>query len=210
MPKNHHKNSRSTLEQLLFKRRFALEVDRTDIDREIQDIFGQTQAVLVLDTCGFSRNTVNDGIIGALTVIQHMQSIVIPTVMTYCGTVVKLDADNVFAILPDPDFAVQAAAEIFRRLNAVELHVSIGVGYGDILIIEGSEPYANDLYGTEVNLASKLGEDIAEADELLLTEMAFKKLYKADTSSWEPTEFKISGLTISAWRRVLDEPQPTA
>ncbi|NDJ19137.1 adenylate/guanylate cyclase domain-containing protein [Myxacorys almedinensis] len=201
MQKINKHNSRSTLEQLLFKRRFASEVEYDTIDQEIQDIFSQTQAVLVLDMSGFSKTTVQQGIIATLTVIQHMQSIVIPTVMTYCGTVIKLDADNVFAVLPDVDFAVQAAIEIFRRLNAAGLHASIGIGYGDMLIIEGSEPYSNDLYGSEVNFASKLGEDIAGIDELLLTEAAFKKLYKPDISQWKQVEFEISNVTIAAWGR---------
>ena len=38
-----------------------------------------------------------------------------------------------------------------------------GVGFGDVLELDG------DVFGAEVNLASKIGEDLARPGEVLLT-----------------------------------------
>ena len=48
------------------------------------------------------------------------------------------------------------------------LQVSIGIGYGDLHYVTSEDDY----YGAEVNLASKLGEDVACGGETLLTEAA--------------------------------------
>ncbi len=57
-----------------------------------------------------------------------------------------------------------------------ELYVSVGIGYGPVLLI-GDE----DMMGNEVNLACKLGEDVAEYGEILLTEAAARELAGAET-----------------------------
>lgn len=46
------------------------------------------------------------------------------------------------------------------------LRFSYGIGYGEVLNLE------HDLFGLEVNLASKLGEDLAEPGDVLLTPAA--------------------------------------
>lgn len=49
-----------------------------------------------------------------------------------------------------------------------------GIGYGELLRIE-----ENDVWGDEVNIASKLGEDLAKESEIYLSEAAknnFKQL----------------------------------
>lgn len=97
--------------------------------------------------------------------------------------------------------AVNAAVDILQGFAAVntglpddkDLHASIGIGYGTTLLIGDS-----DLYGSEMNLASKLGEDIARQNEILLTEEAFKQL-DASNQSWEQLSFSISGLKLIAY-----------
>jgi len=54
-----------------------------------------------------------------------------------------------------------------RSLPANErLRFSYGIGYGDVLDLDA------DLFGLEVNLASKIGEDLARPGEALLTPQA--------------------------------------
>ena len=55
---------------------------------------------------------------------------------------------------------MEAANEILPR--AEELWVAMGIGYGSLLMID-----ADDVYGNEMNLACKLGEDLAEAGQVL-------------------------------------------
>jgi hypothetical protein len=80
--------------------------------------------------------------------------------------VVKTEADNLFATFDTVPMAFAAAVAILESLslaNAIlpedwDVHVGIGIGFGKLLVI-GHE----DVYGSEMNLASKLGEDLAEA-----------------------------------------------
>lgn len=46
-----------------------------------------------------------------------------------------------------------------------EIHVCIGLGHGRVLKLGDA-----DVFGREVNAASKLGEDYAKAEEALVTE----------------------------------------
>ena len=51
-----------------------------------------------------------------------------------------------------------------RRLPEEKVLLCVGIGFGRILRIGDS-----DVFGQEVNAASKLGEDTAKADEILVT-----------------------------------------
>jgi class 3 adenylate cyclase len=54
-----------------------------------------------------------------------------------------------------------------RRVPEDQVLLCVGIGYGKVLRI-GDE----DVYGQEVNAASKLGEDTAKANEILVTDGA--------------------------------------
>jgi len=184
------------LENLLQERNEAPE-RLAEIDKKIWDAFGRKCAVWVLDMSGFSRLTMKYGITHFLAMILRLQGIVIPIIVGEGGTVVKTEADNVFATFNDVDSAVTASRKIQAELaNANkflpedwDLYVSIGIGYGDILMVGD-----NDFYGCEVNYASKLGEDIAKPGEIYLTENAYACLNGVVDS--EPQEISISGMTI--------------
>jgi class 3 adenylate cyclase len=195
-------NTRSRLKQLLQERIEHPERER-ELDHLIHEIFDQTCAILVLDLSGFSRLTIRHGIIHFLAMVHRMTIIADPLVTNHQGHVVKQEADNLFAVFPDVAMAVGAAVDILKGFAAVntglpddkDLHASIGIGYGTTLVI-GDE----DLYGSEMNLASKLGEDIGRQNEILLTEEAFKQLSKdsnyTSSQSWEQLSFSISGLDL--------------
>ena len=63
--------------------------------------------------------------------------------------------------------AMQRAAEAHNREVPPEEQVllCVGLGFGDMLVV-GDE----DVFGAEVNAASKLGEDTAKTGEILVTE----------------------------------------
>ncbi len=145
------------------------------IDREICARFQERHAVFVLDMCGFSRLTVRHGIVHFLAMIRRLHLLVAPIVRKHRGRIVKTEADNVFAVFPDVPHALQAARRLnveIARDNAVlpadwDFQVSIGIGHGDLLMVGD-----HDFYGSELNLAAKLGEDLAGPGEILLTEAA--------------------------------------
>lgn len=171
------------------------------IDKKIRNAFERRAAILVLDMCGFSRLTTQYGIIHYLAMIHQMEEAARPAVRNNGGRVIKLDADDLFAVFGDPAEALEAALDIFQAFDAVnivapaerDIYGSIGIGYGDVLLVGG------DVFGSEVNLACKLGEDLAKKKEILLTESAYEALPKG-RYLFEPATFSISGLEINCYR----------
>jgi class 3 adenylate cyclase len=176
------------------------------IDREIWAQFGETHAVWVLDMCGFSRLTMRYGITHFLAMIYRLQGIVRPIIARQRGRVVKTEADNVFAVFERVEDAVGAARDVQEQLATAnvflpddwDLHASIGIGYGELLMISDDA----DFYGNELNLASKLGEDIAESGETLLTEAAHARLLDEGprmTLAFDPRDVLVSKMTLKAY-----------
>ncbi len=194
-------NNRAYLEKLLQERNERPE-KMAEIDAQINAAFCQNHAILVMDMSGFSRTTIRYGIIHFLAMIHRMHLIVKPVIAEYGGTVVKEEADNIFAVFPDVKSAVQAAIDSLKHTGAVnttlppemDIYLCIGIGCGDVLMLEGE-----DMYGSEFNLASKLGEDLAEKGEILLTDSAFEK-FEGKKEDWEKVEFSISGLELVAYK----------
>jgi len=180
------------------------------IDAEINQAFLETHAIVVLDMSGCSRLTMRHSIIHFLAMVRQLCTIAFPIVEQYQGSVVKQEADNIFAVFPAVEQAIAASIDIINRLAVVntglpdsqDLHVCIGVGYGEVLMIESS-----DLYGNQMNLDCKLGEDLGQASEILLTEAAFAQVGQSDSEgltgsgcTWERLEFSISGLELVAYK----------
>ncbi|MEG4116638.1 adenylate/guanylate cyclase domain-containing protein [Microcoleus sp. N9_B4] len=197
-------NNRANLEKLLQERNEHPE-RMAEIDEKINATFRKNYAILVMDMSGFSRTTLRYGIIHFLAMIHRMHGIVKPIISEYSGTVVKEEADNIFAVFPDVKSAVEAAIDSVKQTAAVnttlppemDIYLCIGIGCGDVLMLEGE-----DMYGSEFNLASKLGEDLAERGEILLTSAAFEKL-EGDKQDWQKVDFSISGLELVAYKRAL-------
>jgi adenylate cyclase len=176
----------------------------TEIDQAIRDRFTRTLSVLVLDMCGFSRLTHRYGIVHFLGMIQRMQELVLPVVTSarHAGRLLKLVADNVYAVFPDAPLALDAALEVQRKVAAAnqvlpadwDLHVCIGIGHGDVLAVGDDE-----IYGHEMNLASKLGEDIGCGGEILMTEAAYARLPVTERTAGR-LETTVSQLAIGYYR----------
>jgi len=170
--------------------------------------------VLVLDMCGFSRLTGRRGIVFYLSMIVQMEDAARPAVANNGGVVVKQEADNLFALFRTPAEALEAALDIFlafRAVNSVvpddrDVRGSIGIGYGDLLVIGDPDPgggmgAVEDVFGHEMNLASRLGEDLATGEEILLTPAAFEGLPPGDYLT-EPTRYDHRGEGIACHRFV--------
>jgi class 3 adenylate cyclase len=185
---------------------------RERIIAEIEARFQRPVAILVIDSCGFSRTVRSAGIIHFLALLERLERLVVPIIATSGGRVLRREADNIFAVFPEVASAVSAAEAIMRDVNvangplasADEIYVSVGVGYGDALIVG-----ADDLYGDEMNLACKLGEDLAQQSEILLTPGAYTAV-RDSTWQFEQTNFSISGLEMTAYRLVYDHPTAPA
>jgi adenylate cyclase len=173
--------------------------DRATLERQIDETFVEERAVMVLDMSGFSRTTQVHGIVSVLLMIHQMRLLAQPPIEQHEGVLVKAEADNLFALFGTVDDAVATGREITRSLTAanlvlprdLELYVAIGIGFGGILNI-GDQ----DLWGNEVNLASKLGEDVAQLGDILLTPAAREQL-KDGTVTLEERSVAVSGLPLT-------------
>ena len=199
-PADARRRTRAALDRLLSERNEHPE-RLEEIDRAIHAAFCETRAVLVLDMCGFSRLTMRHGIAHFLAMIHRLHGLVFPVVAQHGGRVVKTDADNVFATFADAPQAVAAARAIQARLAEAnvflpedwDLHASLGIGYGPTLLVGD-----DDLFGNEVNIASKLGEDIAGRGETFLTAAARARV--PGETRVEQREIQVSAVTVTAFK----------
>ncbi len=144
------------------------------IDTRLLHRYERTLSPLVIDMSGFTRLTLRHGILHYLSLIRQMVKQVEPEIRHHRGRIVKQEADNVYAAFPNTALALAAAIKVRETLHAAnlddhkafEIYVSMGVGHGPVLDL------GYDMWGAEFNLACKLGEDVADRDEILLTEAA--------------------------------------
>lgn len=175
---------------------------RKQLEDTIWRAYGTVNTVLVLDMFGFSLLTRKYGIVHYLSMIRRMQLTVEPIISGHGGTIIKFEADNCFAVLPDPLAAVRAATTIQHALAAsnllttdeLDVHVSIGIDYGKILIVNNE-----DIFGDAVNRACKMGEDIGAAGEVLITKEAMDMIPKEAEIEGKPVELSIGGLSTPAY-----------
>jgi class 3 adenylate cyclase len=163
---------------------------RRRLEAQIDETFVGERAVLVLDMTGFARETQAHGIVEFLLKVRRLRRIADPAVADSRGDIVKAEADNLFCLFPGVDDALAAARRVLSELPD-DVYASIGIGYGPMLVVGD-----DDMLGNEVNLASKLGEDVAERGEILLTEAARTHLGKAGEDI-ERRSVSIAGLELT-------------
>jgi len=176
--------------------------EREKVERTLWDEFGAEYAVFVLDMSGFSLLTRKYGIVHYLSMVKRMQLTTEPIVKSYGGSMIKYDADNCFAVFPDPLSAVNAGIAMQHAFEAsnlltsddLDIYIAIGIDYGKLLII-GNE----DCFGDPVNRASKMGEDIAAGGEILITKDAMNRIPKEAGIKAHGMNISISGIDIPAF-----------
>lgn len=130
-------------------------------------------AVLITDMSGFTSLLGRYGPERLVALIYWMRRLAQAVFRTTGGEFVKCEADDLFAVFPDAAKALRCALALhaaFRQPVGYLDHrvsLSMGIGMGDVLWWG-----PKDIYGLEVNLASKLGEDTAGPEETLLTAAA--------------------------------------
>ena len=143
-------------------------------DEALEAELSQTVAILVTDLSGFTRLTRKHGIVHFLSIFQRAVRLASNQIANYGGHFLKTAADNTLAIFSDPVAALAAARAMFA--DAVEhnagypedaqVRLCAGIGYGEMLIMD------DEAFGDDLNVAFKLGEDVAEPFEILISESA--------------------------------------
>ncbi|VXD25086.1 Adenylate/guanylate cyclase catalytic domain protein [Planktothrix serta PCC 8927] len=176
----HTSASQIRLEKLI-KERLKPDADREKIDAQIWDLFGEVWAIMFTDLCGFSRGVERFGIIHFLQLIYESERLFVPCIDEYDGIVIKSEGDSLMVVFRlvnkalDCAIAMQKAAQAYNqdKTDEEKILLSIGLGYGRILKIGDA-----DIFGAEVNAASKLGEDIGKAWEILATVAVTEQIKK--------------------------------
>ena len=163
--------SQDRLEKLIEKRLKAGE-DKSRVDEQIWNLFGERWAVMFTDLSGFSRHVADYGIIHFLQTIYESNRLLVPIIEEHGGILLKVEGDSLLVIFRNVDEAIECAVAMqhctkeYNRTHTENEQVllCVGLGYGDLLRIGDT-----DVFGAEVNAASKLGEDTAKAHEIMVT-----------------------------------------
>lgn len=138
------------------------------------------RAILALDMTGFTSSAMHIGEMASFLRIVDAQRVCIPVMKDHGADIIRCFADDLVAVFDAADAAIDAAFEVHARIglfNQSELAAEyptrccIGIGYGDVFAIG-----PNVAQGDEMNRASKLGEDVARANETLVTERTYAAL----------------------------------
>ncbi len=180
----------------LIEKRLEPNADKEVIDNKIWDLFGETWAVMFTDLSGFSKKSAEFGIIHFLQTIYESERILIPIIEEYDGVLLKKEGDSLLIVFRNVNKAVQSAIAMQRELKkynetkseAEEVLLCLGIGYGKLLKIGDT-----DVFGEEVNFASKLGEDSAEPWEILVTESVKNAVSEVKDISYETMPEKLMG-----------------
>ncbi len=161
----------------LLDERAGSKADVEDVDRRIWEKFGDEGAVVFTDLAGFTRRSAELGITHFLQIIHQSQILLRPVIGQNSGTVFEVVGDSMLIWFSTVQEALQCSVEMqeaCRQYNAdlepaYQILLCVGIGYGRVIRVGDSR-----LAGGEVNVASKLGEDIAEAYEILISDDARK------------------------------------
>lgn len=190
-------HSESELWALLDERRKP-GADLAAIDARIWERFGETWAVVFTDLTGFSRMVAEFGIIHFLQVIREQRLVFDPVIAAHGGIFLKEEADSMLLLFDTPAHAIGCAIAMQRRSNEVNrdrrpedrVLLCVGIGHGRMLRVGD-----RDVYGQEVNAASKLGEDLAKSGEVLVTEATKNGAGELPGVAYEPIETAVAGAT---------------
>ena len=183
-------------------------IDPTSCEELLWDRYGETVATLILDTTGFSRVTESHGIVHFLSRLMQLRALCQPIFEQYNSKRFHFEADNGFAIFSNIDDAIKSAIAVHEAVYAAGLmltdeerfRVCIGLGYGKMLYSETLEGH----FSEEMNFASKLGEDIADGDEILITKNAYNNADKDLLGDFTKSETRISGLDLCYYRHLFN------
>lgn len=171
--------AKDRLDELLIRRnREPVRVE--EIDAQIWKEFGKEYTVMVCDFSGYTRLTKAYGIIHFLALYQSATELCKPEVESVGGIFLKNRADNLMALFDNPNDGIETAIRINKVLSdsnsgadeISHIRICIGMSHGPIIKTD------LDAFGDAVNIAYKLGEDVARAGEVLLSDACYDKIIR--------------------------------
>ena len=188
----------ASMQSKLFDKLMNIELTESS-KNAIWEEFGIERATIVIDSSGFSRVTKEKGILHFMQLITRMRNLFRNVMNEYGATRLRFEADNTYAEFKNMDDAFKAVLACNQALVPEKLMllqdepftVCTGIGFGRLLDAEDE-----GVYGDEMNLASKLGEDTADSREILLTQNAYENLSAGLRQGFEIKDIVVSGVAI--------------
>lgn len=173
-------------------------------EADVWDQFGVEIAPLVIDSVGFTRATQAEGIVHFLTQLAKARKVTEQALQHTNPISFVFHADNCFAFFSSADDALAAAMKIRNAINGAALPltgdenfgVSMGIGFGRLLSAGSEDGY----FGDEMNIASKLGEDLGSRDDIFLSQSAQEALLSKDEFHLEKLRGQVSGAEFTYYR----------
>lgn len=177
---------------------------REAFDEKVWAARGTEAAILVTDLSGFTKSTKLHGILHFLQIFRRCDVVCQPIIKRHQGWLMKHEADDLIAMFADPVSCLQAAMEM-QKASIVDNHsrpgedkwrMCIGMEFGEVLRLD------DDAFGDAVNVAFKLGEDIADPGEILIGPTAFGVIEEAEVdftgfSDPEGRSVEVGGVTLA-------------
>jgi class 3 adenylate cyclase len=190
---------------------------RRAFDDAVWADLGTTGTILITDLSGFTRLTQQHGILHFLQMIRRFSLIAKPLFPKHGGVFIRYEADDLVGVFDRPEHAIACALDMMRELRALNgsldehdrIGLSVGLEHGRYLRLE------DDVFGDPVNLAYKLGEDVAARDEILIGSAALRGAeeagfsFPADVRPPEPRRLEVSRVMIDFAMVRLHEPGGT-
>lgn len=182
-----------------------------EVRQRIWDKFGTKGAVFISDMASFSSTSRKVGVCHFLKMIHRTRQIVAPVIEANRGVLLKCDADNCYAFFKSADDAIRASFDVngalFQANDRFDLgeqvNLSVGIDFGRVLLIGDIE-----FFGDPVNTASKLGEDLATRNEILVTRRAIENSNFEIPELAERMVARISEIEIQYVRLPMTENSP--
>lgn len=182
-----------------------------EVRQRIWDKFGTKGAVFISDMASFSSTSRKVGVCHFLKMIHRTRQIVAPVIEANRGVLLKCDADNCYAFFKSADDAIRASFDVNGALYEAndsfdigeQVNLSVGIDFGRVLLIGDIE-----FFGDPVNTASKLGEDLATRNEILVTHRAIENSNFEIPELAERMVARISEIEIQYVRLPMTENSP--
>jgi adenylate cyclase len=174
-----------------------------ETERRVWERHGTTCALLALDSSGMTRLSRQHGIVRYLTRYMEMRDLAEQVLQRHGCVAWRCFADNLFSEFRDANAALEAALGIHRALRENGLmiadgepyRVCIGIGYGRVL-----DDGSGGKMGDEMNVVAKLGEDVAEAGQTLLSESAYQQLSPPVTVRFAKMAVRLATVDVTCYR----------
>ena len=144
---------------------------------------------MVHQTAGAGKRHNDTGVLATSKICRAHCSIILVNKITSSYNLVFIHTGTCYS-----HCFINLAAHNGLRPRAEHVLLGVGIGYGEVLRIGDT-----DVFGTEVNAAAKLGEDTAQAGEILLTAAVYEAAVKDGFEGFEPLAVAPPG-TDAAYR----------